>query len=108
MQDYFYSKDVTKHRAKFAELKGDAVNAFAQFSNKVFAEGVLSLRQKELIAVAAAHVTRCPYCIDRHTRLAKEAGATEEEIAESILVAVVMSAGAAMAHAPLSMRSLTE
>ncbi|MFC1860894.1 carboxymuconolactone decarboxylase family protein [Chloroflexota bacterium] len=108
MQDYFYDKDMSKYRAKFAELKGDAVDAFGQFNNKVFNEGVLSLREKELIAVASAHITRCPYCIDRHTRMAKEAGATDEEIAESILVAAAMSAGASMAHASLSMRSLSE
>ena len=108
MHDYFYSLDARKYRQKLAELKGDALDAFSQFSDKVFAEGVLSMREKELIAVAAAHVTRCPYCIDRHTRMAKEAGATEEEIAEAILVAVAMSAGAALAHANLAMQSLAE
>jgi AhpD family alkylhydroperoxidase len=108
MHDYFYSTDIGKHMSKLAELKGDALDAFGKFSDKVFTEGTLSMREKELIAVAAAHITRCPYCIDRHTKMAKKAGATEEEIAEAILVAVAMSAGASIAHASLSMKSLTE
>jgi AhpD family alkylhydroperoxidase len=108
MHDYFYCTDVGKYRSKLNELKSDAIDAFGNFSNKVFNEGILSVREKELIAVATAHITRCPYCIDRHTKMAKEAGATEEEIAEAILVAVVMSAGASIAHASLSMMSLTD
>ena len=106
MHDYFYSMDARKYRTKLAELKGDTLDAFDQFNKKAFAAGALSARDKELIAVAAAHITRCPYCIEAHTKRAKESGATEEEIAEAIFVAVVMSAGASLAHANLSMQSL--
>jgi len=108
MPEYFYSVDVSEYQKKLIELKGDTFDAFVQFSDKVFAEGALSTKDKELIAVAAAHVTRCPYCIDRHTKKAKEAGATEEQIAEAIFVAVDMSAGASLAHSFLCMQSLTE
>ncbi|MDP2917422.1 MAG: carboxymuconolactone decarboxylase family protein [Dehalococcoidia bacterium] len=108
MPDYFYSLEARKYRGKLGELKGEAVQAFEQFNKKVFAEGALTLKQKELIALAAAHVTRCPYCIDSHAKKAKDAGATDEEIAEAILVAVAMSAGASMAHANIAMQSLAE
>jgi AhpD family alkylhydroperoxidase len=108
MPDYFYPTDVTKYRGKLAELKGDILDAFAQFNNKTFAAGALSVREKELIAVATAHITRCPYCITNHTRKAKAAGATEEQIAEAIFVAVAMSAGASLAHSSLAMQCLTD
>ena len=106
MHDYFYSMDARKYRAKLAELKGDTLDAFDQFNKKVFADGALSARDKELIAVAAAHGTRCPYCIEAHTKRETELGAPWEEIAEAIFVAVAMSAGASLANANLSMQSL--
>ena len=108
MGDYFYRRDVTKYRGKLAELKGDTLDTLTQFNNKAFAAGALSVREKELVAVAAAHITRCPYCIVNHTRKAKEVGATEEEIAEAIFVAVAMSAGASLAHSNLAMQCLTD
>ena len=108
MSEYFYPTDATKYREKLTEVKGDILDAFAQFNNKAFTAGALSVREKELIAVAAAHITRCPYCINSHTRKAKEAGATEEEIAEAIFVAVAMSAGASLAHSNLAMQCLTD
>ena len=108
MSEHFYPTDVAKYRGKLAELKGDALDAYTQFKDKVFGAGVLSAREKELIAVAAAHITRCPYCINSHTRKAKEVGATEEEIAEAIFVAVAMSAGAPLAHSNLAMQCLAD
>ena len=108
MPDYFYSLDARKYRSKLAELKGDVLDAFTRFNTKAFAAGALATREKELIAVAAAHITRCPYCIEVHSKRAKEAGATEEEIAEAIFVAVAMSAGATLAHANLCMQCLAE
>ena len=60
-------------------------------------------KTKELIAVAVAHVTQCPYCIRAHTRNALRKGATKEEIMEAIWVAAEMRAGAAYAHANIAM-----
>ncbi len=61
---------------------------------------------KELIAVGAAHITRCPYCIDGHVKRAKAAGASDEEIAEAVFVAVTMSSGASLAHSCIAMDAL--
>lgn len=108
MSEYFYRTDVTKYREKLTELKGDVLDAYTQFKDKVFVAGVLSAREKELIALAVAHVTHCPYCIANHTKKATEVGATEEEIAEAIFVATVMSAGATLAHSNIAMQSLTD
>lgn len=106
MSEHYYSKDALAAMGKFVEVKGDLLAAFAQFNQKVFEAGALSEKTKELIAIGCAHVTHCPYCIDGHTRKAKEAGATPEEIAEALMVGVAMSAGASMAHGSIAMQAL--
>ncbi len=80
--------------------------AFKTFSRSVFAEGALPAKTKQLIAVAAAHVTQCPYCIRGHTSIALQQGATPEEIMEAIWVAAEMRAGAAYAHSALALDTI--
>ena len=106
MGDYFYPKDGKKNYPKLMELNKELFNSFVGFNQKVFEEGALSTKVKELIAVGCAHITRCPYCIDGHIQKAKQAGATDEEIAEVIFVAVAMNAGASFAHSCVSMETL--
>jgi AhpD family alkylhydroperoxidase len=53
---------------------------------------------KELIAIAVALTTQCPYCIDIHSGNARKAGATDAEIAEAAMVAAALRAGAAVTH----------
>ena len=72
----------------------------------MFSEGALSTRIKQLIAVATAHVTQCPYCIRAHTKAALKAGASREEIMEAIWVAAEMRAGAAYAHSALALDAM--
>ena len=108
MSDHYYETDVRAHRAKLQGLKKDLLESFGAFNNKAFEEGALSVKTKELIAVAAAHITRCPYCIAGHTRRAKQVGATDEEIAEAIFVAVAMNAGASLAHSSIAMKVTEE
>lgn len=87
---------------KRAALAPEISEAFHNFSKTVFKEGALSEKTKQLIAVAVAHVTQCPYCIHGHTALAIKKGASKEEIMEAIWVASEMRAGAAYAHAALA------
>src|SRR5690606_32267732 len=82
--------------------------AFRQFSQEVFREGSLSRKTKQLIAVAVAHVTQCPYCIRGHTRAATREGATPEEIMEAIWVAAEMRAGGAYAHSAIALDTLPD
>ena len=81
-------------------------DAFRAFSRQVFAEGALPEKTKQLIAVAVAHTTQCPYCIKGHTRLATRKGASPQEIMEAIWVAAEMRAGAAYAHSTLALNVL--
>lgn len=106
MSDHYYAKDGLNSIAKLIELKKDLLTSFLNFDQKVFEEGSLSTKVKELIAIGAALITRCPYCIDGHVQRAKQAGATEEEIAEAVFVGISMSAGASAAHSSIAMDSL--
>jgi AhpD family alkylhydroperoxidase len=80
--------------------------AFLAFSEKVFADGALPAKTKQLIAVAVAHVTQCSYCIRGHTKTALRQGATGEEIMAAIWVAAEMRAGGAYAHATLAVEEI--
>ena len=93
-------------RASRQKLAPEVHYAFTNFSNLVFADGALSTKTKQLIAVATAHVTQCPYCIRGHTKAATRSGATPEEIMEAIWVAAEMRAGAAYAHSALALDTL--
>lgn len=82
------------------------LEAFKAFSRSVFADGALPAKTKQLIAVAVAHVTQCPYCIRGHTSAALQHGATDAEIMEAIWVAAEMRAGAAYAHSALALDTI--
>jgi len=99
--------DVTKELAtKRRELAPEIYAAFRAFGQQVFADGALPSKTKQLIAVAVAHVTQCPYCIRGHATLAMQKGATEKEIMEAIWVAAEMRAGAAYAHSVLAIDAM--
>ena len=108
MAESYYHGDDLKRLRKLRELKPDVFKSFVDFDAKVFEEGALSVKTKELIAVATAHITQCPYCIDVHTKRAKKTGATETEIAESIFVAMALRAGGSWAHSAIAMKALEE
>lgn len=89
-----------------ADLAPAQIAAWRKFSHAVFKEGVLDEKTKQLIAVAVAHVTQCPYCIEGHVPQAMRAGASKEEIMEAIWVASEMRAGAAYAHANIAFAAM--
>ncbi len=97
------TRDIGERRRQLAP---DIHRAFDEFSRQVFADGALDTKTKQLIAVAVAHVTQCPYCIDGHTKLAHRSGASDEQIMEAIWVAAEMRAGGAYAHSTLAIRAL--
>lgn len=93
---------------KKAALAPKNIEAWRNFSRTVFEAGALPEKTKQLIAVAVAHVTQCPYCIRSHTKTALRKGATKEEIMEAIWVAAEMRAGAAYAHATIAMDEMEQ
>ncbi len=83
---------------KFGTLAPEAFKAFMAFDAAAFKGGVVPLKYKELMAIAVALTTQCPYCIAIHTQRAKQAGATEQELAETTLLTAALRAGGAMTH----------
>src|SRR3954454_17619172 len=98
MSTNFYDKSHTRHFNRIAELAPEQAEAFSKFNDAVFQEGALTKKEKEIIAVAITHVTECPYCIDSHTRKAKQEGASLEELVEAAFVVAGIEAGGAVTH----------
>src|SRR6266446_1447949 len=76
----------------------EAMKAFGAFDKAAMAAGSISSKHKELIALAVAFTTQCPYCIQIHAKKAREAGSSEQEIAEVVMIAAALRAGAAITH----------
>jgi len=94
--DYYYVKKRERGVTKYFDPK--VLETMAAFNDQVFKPGKLDVKTKELIAVAATYMTRCPYCIESHAKKALKAGATKEELAEVIAIAASLGMGASMAH----------
>ena len=90
-------KNLTKLK-KLGELAPEAWKGFVAFDEAAFKGGAIPLKYKELMAVAVALTTQCPYCIEVHAEKARKGGATEQELAEATLVAAALRAGAAVTH----------
>jgi AhpD family alkylhydroperoxidase len=106
MTETVYHATTPALAARRRELAPATHQAFEDFGRAVFADGALDRKTKQLIAVAVAHVTQCPYCIEGHTKLASREGADAQEIMEAIWVAAEMRAGGAFAHSTLALYAL--
>src|SRR5574338_214179 len=89
-------------------LAPEPLAAFKAFTDSVFGDGALPRKTKQLIAVAVAHTTQCPYCIRGHTKAALREGADERELMEAIWVAAEMRAGGAFAHSAIALDAMAE
>lgn len=97
--EYMYKKENLAKLKKMDSLAPELMKAFWAFDKAAVAAGAIPVKYKELIAIAVALTTQCPYCIEIHTANARKAGATETEIAEAAMVAAALRAGAAVTHA---------
>src|SRR6478609_9573248 len=91
-------KNLSKMKT-LADLAPEAMKAFVAFDKAAVADGAIPVKYKELIALAVALTTQCPYCVDIHSGNARKAGATEAELAEAAMVAAALRAGASVTHA---------
>ena len=106
MEQQMYPNSTKRLAQKRRELAPEIHTAFREFGKRVFADGALPEKTKQLIAVAVAHVTQCPYCIRGHTELARQKDATEQELMEAIWVAAEMGAGAPYAHSVIALDAM--
>ena len=96
--DMYNKENLTKLKTMNG-LAPEVMQAFWAFDKAAVAEGAIPVKYKELIAVAVALTTQCPYCIDIHTGNARKAGANDTELSEAAMVAAALRAGAAVTHA---------
>ncbi len=94
-----YNKNNLTKIKKMDALAPELMKAFWAFDRAAVASGAIPVKYKELIAVAVALTTQCPYCIDIHSSNARKAGASDVEITEAAMVAASLRAGAAVTHA---------
>jgi 4-carboxymuconolactone decarboxylase len=97
MADYYKAE----HLARFADIGeggGELARKFFDYYGEVFADGVLSKREKALIALAVAHTVQCPYCIDAYTSECLTQGSDLEEMTEAVHVATAIRGGASLVH----------
>jgi AhpD family alkylhydroperoxidase len=90
-----------KNLAKLKDLQANAPEAFKAFwafDKAAMADGAIPVKYKELMALAVAFTTQCPYCIEIHANKAREATASDQEIAEVVAIAAALRAGAAITH----------
>jgi AhpD family alkylhydroperoxidase len=99
MKNEMYNKNNLENIKKMNALAPDVMKAFWAFDKAAVAEGAIPVKYKELIAVAVAVTTQCPYCIDIHSGNAQGAGVTEAELVEATMVAASLRAGGSVTHA---------
>src|SRR6476659_7957345 len=100
-----YNKENLTRIKKMNELAPEVIKAFWAFDKAAVAPGEIPAKYKELIAVAVAVTTQCPYCIEIHTGNARKAGATDAELTEATMVAAALRAGGAVTHATFALAS---
>lgn len=83
---------------KMGKLSPEAMTAFRAYDKAALAGGAIPKKYKELMAIAVALTTQCPYCIEVHRQEALKAGVTEQELAEIVHIAAALRAGGAITH----------
>jgi AhpD family alkylhydroperoxidase len=94
-----YSKENLARLKKLDSLAPQVMKAFWAFDMATVVDGAIPIKYKELIAVAVALTTQCPYCIDIHSGNARKVGASDAEMIEAAMIAAALRAGAVVTHA---------
>jgi AhpD family alkylhydroperoxidase len=105
MSNHYHDENDLKLLRDMKALAPAEFQAWAALDGMVGREdGKIPRKYRELIAVAVAHTTQCVYCIEVHTKNAKKAGASKEEVAEALLLAAALRSSGAAAHGTLAMK----
>lgn len=100
--------ELDKYSRELVHLAPDAIKAFGTLSREAQKAGVVDHKTKELIALAIGVAMRCEGCIAYHARNSLRAGASRQEVAETLAVAVQMGGGPSMVHAADALRAFDE
>ena len=83
-----------------SQMVPDVWAGFGQVHKAAVADGALPAKVKELMALVVAVVKHCDGCIAYHAKAAVRRGATAEEVAEALGVALLMDGGTASVYGP--------
>lgn len=86
----------------------DVISAYADMQRAAMADGALSAKTKELIALAVAVTRECDGCVAAHAKGAARRNATEEEVAEAIGVAILLNGGPGTVWGPRALAAFKE
>lgn len=86
----------------------EVFKGYAQLHAAAIKDGAISQKNKELIAIAISVVTKCDGCITSHARAAALQGASKEEVAEAIGVAIMLSGGPGTVYGPRAYEAYLE
>ena len=98
MSKSYYDPSDLKKFTNISAWNEELGQKFFDYYGKVFEEGALSGREKSLIALAVAHVVKCPYCIDAYTKDGLQRGITKEEMMEAVHAGAAIESGATLVH----------
>lgn len=105
MSEHYHDAGDLRLLREMGKLAPTDFNAWLNLDNIVKREdGAIPRKYRELIALAVACTTQCPYCIEAHAKGAKTAGASREEIVESSLLAAALRAGGAATHGAMALK----
>ncbi|HEY7405004.1 MAG TPA: carboxymuconolactone decarboxylase family protein [Candidatus Angelobacter sp.] len=105
MSDHYHDPADLRLLKEMGKLAPTEFNAWLNLDKIVGRdEGAIPRKYRELIALGVAFTTQCPYCIEVHTRAAKAAGASREEVTESAFIAAALRAGGAATHGAMALK----
>jgi AhpD family alkylhydroperoxidase len=105
MSDHYHDPADLRFLKEMGKLAPTEFTAWLNLDKLVGREdGAIPRKYRELIALAVACTTQCPYCIEVHTKAAKAAGASREEVTESSLLAAALRAGGAATHGAMALK----
>jgi len=109
MSDHYHDPSDLRFLKQMGKLAPTEFNAWLALDKIVGREdGTIPRKYRELIALGVAFTTQCPYCIEVHTKAAKAAGASREEITESSMIAAALRAGGAATHGAMALKFYDE
>lgn len=91
-----YRKLIATKNVELGRLSPGTIRGYRELTNAAAATNHLGPKVRELIALAVAVTRQCDGCITVHADLAKKHGATKDEVAEALGVAIAVNAGAAL------------
>lgn len=101
-------KNILSNLSNLSTAIPDVMKSFNGLHKTALKDGALSNKTKELMALAISVASQCDGCVAFHTHDALKAGATPDEIAEALGVAVLMGGGPSMVYATHAMQAMEQ